>query len=216
MWFFSVKAETPDPPLKTTKGSYLRCSLSPLHLKGGKKPLLHSTSLCHLPASIRPHPSPDEQKRQTIVELFISASPCACCHAVTRVHLSAHTPEWRLPLIRLPDLGHLNDARAALFLAALSVCVCCGLPGLILELALMLHTVASFATQWQWVKLWSSLCFFSTRGPWCRHCRHYYLHPAAGHLGECTLLPLQKGQDLWPIWQTRPVSKTRDMTWDMS
>lgn len=107
-------------------------------------------------------------------------------------------------------------APLCVFLAALSVCVCCGLPGLILELALMLHTVVSFATQWQWVKLWSSLCFFSTRGPWCHHCRRYYLHPAAGHLGECTLLPLQKGQDLWPIWQTRPVSKTRDMTWDMS
>lgn len=50
------------------------------------------------------------------------------------------------------------------------------------------------------------LFFCSTRGQRRRHCSHHRLHPAAGHLGECALLPLQKGQNLWPIRQTRPVS----------
>lgn len=79
----------------------------------------------------------------------------------------------------------------------------------ILYLTVLPRTVIWCIIQLRFWTLWLFLCFFSTRGQWCGNCSHHYLHPAAGHLGECALLPLQNRQDLWQIRQARPVSAMR-------
>lgn len=58
---------------------------------------------------------------------------------------------------------------------------------------------------WQRVNPFVLMLFSSTRGQRSHHSSHHHLHPAAGHFGERTLLPLQKGKNLRPVRKTRPV-----------
>lgn len=131
-------------------------------------------------------------------------------------HLSILLSWMIFPFLRHSGSGHLDDATAFLssYLmwnalhcshAAAECCTACPAPSCI---QLWLHaTVVSFMTVNESVVV--LMLFSSTRGQRSHHSSHHHLHPAAGHFGECTLLPLQKGKDLWPVRKTRPVRPER-------
>lgn len=106
--------------LKTPSPLYLKRQKASFHFSSTAPPSLSSQHSSDCPLSWW-------TKHQTIIELFIFTSSFACCHAAVWANLSSYTPGLLCSFIffRLPGLGHLNDAGAALSLYALQNAIYC-------------------------------------------------------------------------------------------
>lgn len=219
MWFFPVKAKKDVQEIKT--GVYVLKLCCWRLCLAAAPPKLPATSPPQGLPSFTPSihqtpPAPSILMNKALNYHWVVHLQLSLCMLLSGVHLTSYTP-WMSPSLhwvascKSPDWCEsctLPSCTAKRYLLPPHTGECrtaCLVQSCI---RLSCHALYSHSLYSQWVTPGLSLCLFSTRGQWCYHCRHHNPRPAAGHLGECTLFPLQKGKDLWPIWQARPVSAT--------